>query len=101
MTTHPKELALMTEDLQPKITVDSTINESQFTIGWGGKASVHDQLGGKASVHDRLGGKASVHDQLGGRVNEESNDRLKRWLILWSPMRISCAEILNVDSHYN
>jgi hypothetical protein len=35
MATHPKELALMTEDLQPKITMDSTINEPQFTIGWG------------------------------------------------------------------
>jgi hypothetical protein len=35
MASHPKELALMTEDLQPKIIVDSTINEPQFTIDWG------------------------------------------------------------------
>jgi hypothetical protein len=27
----------MTEDLQPRITVDLTINGSQFTIGWGAK----------------------------------------------------------------
>jgi hypothetical protein len=57
----------MIEDLQPRITVDLTINGSRFRIGWGGKAS----------IHDRLGGKASVHDRLGGRVNEESNDRLE------------------------
>jgi hypothetical protein len=25
----------------------------------------------------------------------------KRWLILWSPMKISCAELLNVDTRYN
>jgi hypothetical protein len=37
MATHPKGLALMTEDLQPRITVDLTINRSQFTIGWGAK----------------------------------------------------------------
>jgi hypothetical protein len=55
----------------------------------GGKDSAHDRLGGKASVHDLLGGKASIHDRLGGRVNEESNDRLKRWLILRSLMRKS------------
>jgi hypothetical protein len=47
--------------------VNSTINRSQSTIGWGGKASVHDQLGDKASVHDRLE----------GRVNEGSNNRLE------------------------
>jgi hypothetical protein len=37
MATHPKGLALMTEDIQPRITVDLTINGSQFTIGWGAK----------------------------------------------------------------
>jgi hypothetical protein len=57
----------MTEDLQPRITVDSIINGSPSTIGWGGKAN----------VYDRLGVKANVHDQLGGRVIEESNDRLE------------------------
>jgi hypothetical protein len=57
----------MTEDLQPRITVDLTINGSQF----------HDRLGGKASVHDWLGGKASIHDRLEGRVHEESID----WLL--------------------
>jgi hypothetical protein len=37
IATHPKELALMTEYLQPRITVDLTINESRFTIGWGAR----------------------------------------------------------------
>jgi hypothetical protein len=60
IATRPKGFALMTEDLRPRITVDSTNRRSRFTIG----------RGGKASVHDRLGGKANVHDRLGGRVNE-------------------------------
>jgi hypothetical protein len=25
----------------------------------------------------------------------------KRWPILWSLMKISCAELLNVDTHWN
>jgi hypothetical protein len=37
IATHPKGFDLVTEDLQPRITVDSTINGSQFTIGWGAK----------------------------------------------------------------
>jgi hypothetical protein len=37
MATHLKGFALMTEDLQPRITVDLTINWSRFTIGWGAK----------------------------------------------------------------
>jgi hypothetical protein len=37
MATHPKGFALMTEDLQARITVDSTINGSRFMIGWGAK----------------------------------------------------------------
>jgi hypothetical protein len=57
----------MTEDLQPSIIVDLTVNGSRFTIDWGG---------GQDSVHDWLG-VTSVHDRLGGRVNEESNDRLE------------------------
>jgi hypothetical protein len=32
MATHPKGFALMTDDLQPRITMDLTINGSQFTI---------------------------------------------------------------------
>jgi hypothetical protein len=32
-----KGLALMTEDLQPRITVDLTINGSRFTISWGAR----------------------------------------------------------------
>jgi hypothetical protein len=35
MATHPKGFALMPEDLQPRITMDSIINGFQFTIGWG------------------------------------------------------------------
>jgi hypothetical protein len=35
IATHPKGFALMTEDLQPEITVNSTIYGSQFMIGWG------------------------------------------------------------------
>jgi hypothetical protein len=46
MATHPKGFALMTEDLQPRIAVDLTINGSRFIIVWG-KASVHDQLGAR------------------------------------------------------
>jgi hypothetical protein len=37
MATRPKGLALMTEDLQPRITEDSTINGYQFMIGWEAK----------------------------------------------------------------
>jgi hypothetical protein len=36
MAIYPKKLTLMTEDLQPKITMDLTINKSRFKIGWGG-----------------------------------------------------------------
>jgi hypothetical protein len=50
ITTHPKGLALMTGDLQPRITVDLTINGSRFTIGWGGKASVYDRLGARPAL---------------------------------------------------
>jgi hypothetical protein len=32
---HRKGFALTIEDLQPEITVNSTINGSQSTIGWG------------------------------------------------------------------
>jgi hypothetical protein len=32
IATHPKGFALMTEDLQPGITMNSTINESQSMI---------------------------------------------------------------------
>jgi hypothetical protein len=39
MATHPKGLALMTEDLQRRITVDLTINGSRFTIGWEAKTT--------------------------------------------------------------
>jgi hypothetical protein len=35
IATHPKGFPLMTEDLQPEITVNSVINGSQFMIGWG------------------------------------------------------------------
>jgi hypothetical protein len=31
---HPKEFTLMTGDLQPEITVNSTINGSQSMMGW-------------------------------------------------------------------
>jgi hypothetical protein len=34
-TTHLKEFALTTEDLQLEITVSSAIDGSQSTIGWG------------------------------------------------------------------
>jgi hypothetical protein len=37
IATHPKGFSLMTEDLHPRITVDSIINGSQFTVGWGAK----------------------------------------------------------------
>jgi hypothetical protein len=39
MVTRLKGLVLMTEDLQPRIIEDLTINESWFTISWGGKAA--------------------------------------------------------------
>jgi hypothetical protein len=37
ISSHPKEFALMIEDLQPEITVDSRINGSRSTISWGAK----------------------------------------------------------------
>jgi hypothetical protein len=37
VATHPKGIALITEDLHPRITMDLTINSSRFTIGWGAK----------------------------------------------------------------
>jgi hypothetical protein len=35
MATHPKGFALMTEYPQPRITMDSIIKRSRFTISWG------------------------------------------------------------------
>jgi hypothetical protein len=63
------------------------------------RISDHDQLGQGQSPRS-AGGKASVHDRLGGRVNERSNDRW-RWPILWSLVKISCVELLNVDALCN
>jgi hypothetical protein len=37
MASHPKEFALMIEDLHPRITVDPIINGFWFTIAWGAK----------------------------------------------------------------
>jgi hypothetical protein len=55
IATHPKEFALMSEDLQPEITVNSTINGSESTIGWGAKQASTIGWGGKAGIHDWLG----------------------------------------------
>jgi hypothetical protein len=56
MAIHPKGFALMTEDLQPRIIVDSTINGSRFMISWGAKPVSTISWEGKARVHDRLEG---------------------------------------------
>jgi hypothetical protein len=61
MATHPKWFALMTEDLQPRIIVDSTIIGSQFMIGWGAKPASMISWGPRP-----------VFCRLGGRVNKES-----------------------------
>jgi hypothetical protein len=37
IATHLREFASMTEDLQPRITVNSAINGSQSMIGWGAR----------------------------------------------------------------
>jgi hypothetical protein len=55
IATHPKEFALMSEYLQPEITVNSTINGSESTIGWGAKQASTIGWGGKAGIHDWLG----------------------------------------------
>jgi hypothetical protein len=55
MATHPKGFALMTEDLRPRTTVDSTINGLGSRLA-GGQSQRPRSAGGKASVHDRLGG---------------------------------------------
>jgi hypothetical protein len=55
MATHPKGFALMTEDLRPRTTVDSTINGLDSRLA-GGQSQRPRSAGGKASVHDRLGG---------------------------------------------
>jgi hypothetical protein len=47
IATHPKGFALMIEDLQPRITVDLTINGSQFRIGWGGQSQHPRSAGGQ------------------------------------------------------
>jgi hypothetical protein len=60
MATHPKGFALMTEDLQPRIAVDLTINGSRFIIVWG-----------ESQRPRSVRGKANVHDRLGSQVNEE------------------------------
>jgi hypothetical protein len=60
----------------------------------------------RVSVHHRLGGKASIHDWLEARpmfmIDWESQTiGWKRRSILWSLMKISCAELLNVDACCN
>jgi hypothetical protein len=73
-TTHLREFASMAEDLQPGITMNSTIYRSKSTIGWGTRPA------------STIGwGKASVHDWLGGRVNKESNNRLEEMTNSLSP----------------
>jgi hypothetical protein len=81
IATHPKGLALMTEDLQPEIIVNSTMNKSESTIGWGARPVF--MIGWEAE---------SIKSQI---------ISWKRWPILWSLMKISCAELLNVDARYN
>jgi hypothetical protein len=84
IATHPKGFALMKEDLQPEITVNSKIS-------WGGKASVHDRLGEKPVL--MIGREAeSMRSQTIGS---------KRWLIRWFLMRTSCVGLLNVDARCN
>ena len=81
----------MTEDLQPRITVDSTINESQFTIGWGAKPASTSGWGARPAF--MIGWEAeSMKSQTIG---------WKRWPILWSLMKISCAELPSVDARCN
>jgi hypothetical protein len=81
----------MTEDPQPEITVNSTINQSQFTIGWGGKASFHDRLGARPMF--MIGWEAELM--------KSQTIGWKRWPILWFLMKISCAELLNVYARCN
>jgi hypothetical protein len=81
----------MMEDLQPEITANSTINRSQFTISWGAKPA--STIGWGARLVFMIGWEAeSIRSQT---------ISWKRWLILWSLMKISCTELLNVDAHYD
>jgi hypothetical protein len=81
----------MTEDLQTYITVDSTINESQSTIGWGAKPA------------STIGWVARLVFMIGWEAESMKSKTIgwKRWPILWSMMKISCTELLNIDAHYN
>jgi hypothetical protein len=58
-------------------------------------------LGGKASVYDRLGARSAF--MISCEVESMKNQTIgwKRWPFLWSLMRTSCAELLNVDAHCN
>jgi hypothetical protein len=91
MATQLRGLALMTEDLQPRITVDSTINKSRFTIDWGAKPA------------STIGWGARLACMIGWETESMKSQMIdwKKWPILWSLMRISCAKLLNVDAHYN
>jgi hypothetical protein len=65
MAIYAKKLTLMTEDLQPKITMDLTINKSRFKIGWGGQGQRPRSAGGKANIHDRLGAESMKSQMIG------------------------------------
>jgi hypothetical protein len=73
------------------IIVDSIINRSRFTIGWGARPV--STIGWGAKPVFMIGWEAeSMKSQIIGS---------KIWPILWSLMKISCAELLNVDAHCN
>jgi hypothetical protein len=71
--------------------VNSAINGSQFINGWGAKPAF--TIGWGARPVFMIGWEAeSMKGQTIG---------WKRWPILWSPMKILCVELLNVDAQYN
>jgi hypothetical protein len=91
IATHPKGFALMIEDLQLRITVNLTINGSQFMIGWGEKPA--STIGWGAKPVFMIGWE----DEL----MKSQTIGWKRWSIHWFLMSISCVELLNIDTHYN
>jgi hypothetical protein len=101
MAAQPKGFALMTEDLQPRIAMDLTMNGSRFMIGWGAKPA--SMIGWGEKPASMIGWGVGPAFMIGWDAESMKSQTIgwKRWPILWSLMRTSCGELLNVDAHYD
>ena len=47
---------------------------SLYTIGWGGRVSVHDRLGGRTMLRDPAGGRISADERVEQTANARVSD---------------------------